>query len=702
MFRCNCRIVALTLAALIVIGALGCSGVGQRAGRPPETEKRPVVDTLHGVIIEDPYRWLEDQDSPETRVWIEAQNKYMASFYNKFPNMDELRRRLARFLDTDEVSLPIVQNGKYFYRKRLAGQQQYVIYMREGPDGQERALVDPHGLSDDFTTSADVFDVSIDGKIMAYSIRQGGEDEVAIHFLEVESGKELADSLARGLYFALGINADNSGFYYVLTDSAGGRIYFHKFGTEFASDPLLFGEQYGPSVYLSFDISENRRHLIIGVYHGAGGNRSELYLMDARNKNVVKPVVQGLEAKFYGAIGGDQIFIMTNHEAPNWCMYSARVADPAFEKWKLTIPEDQNATIETFGIAGGRIFVNYLESVSSAVKIFQPDGTYLGPVKLPALGSVSTIIGEWRGNEAFYTFSSFHQPKNVYRLDLSTGQSSVWQELTVPSLESEIEVNQVWYPSKDGTEIPMFVVHRQGIELDGTNQTYLTGYGGFNISEAPHFRPIYGCWLESGGVLAIPSLRGGGEFGEEWHRAGMLESKQNTFDDFIAAAEWLIANKYTSPEKLAIRGGSNGGLLVGATMNQRPDLAKAVICTYPLLDMVRYHKFLMAPYWISEYGSADSAAHFDFIYKYSPYHNVLEGGDYPAVLLVTGDGDTRVDPMHARKMTALLQDQTGSENPVLLSYDIKAGHSHGEPVSKQVEENAIQLGFLFWQLGVKL
>jgi len=668
---------------------------------PPDTAKRMVVDTLHGVVIEDPYRWLEDQNSPETRAWIEAQNRYTESFFDRFPNMERIRERLSKYLEIDQIKVPLVRGTRHFYRKRTASQEQYLIYMREGFDGTDRVLVDPHDLSSDFTTSVEVGDVSLDGKLLAYFVRQGGADEIAVKFLDADSGVELADSLPTALYFGLSINADKSGFYYVKVDKLGSRVRYHEFGTDFSSDETLFGEGYGPTEYIVATLSEDGRWLRIDVHYGSSGSKTDIFVKDVRNDGPITAAVKDIDAGFYGFMGGDRMFILTNYNAPNWCVYATKLTAVSIDNWKLIIPEDTGAVIENLGCVGGKIFVNYLKNVHSVVKIFEPGGTSAGEVPLPSLGSAGDMFGEWKGSEGFFVFESFLTPRNVYRYDMKSGESSEWQTRTAVSLGEDIEVKQVWYSSKDGTRVPMFIAHRKEIILDGSNHTFLTGYGGFNLARTPHFKAAHAVWLESGGVVAVPGIRGGNEFGEKWHRAAMFENKQNTFDDFIAAAEWLTENKYTNPERLAIRGGSNGGLLMGAVMNQRPDLFGAVLCTYPLLDMLRYHKFLMGPYWIAEYGSADNPEQFEYIYKYSPYHNVIPGGDYPAVMFVGGDWDTRVDPLHGRKMTALLQDQTGSDNPVLLFYDAKAGHSGSDPVSKEVEENAVQLGFLFWQFGIR-
>lgn len=668
---------------------------------PPETAKIPVFDTLHGVVIEDSYRWLEDQYSPETRAWIDAQNKYTRSFFPQFRRTEWAEKRLYELLQVDQFELPYECNGRFFLRKRPSGNEQYIIYARDGLNGPDRVLLDPAVRFDAPSLSVEIGDISADGRLLGYMIRQGGEDETAVRFLEVESGTELADSLPRALHFSLSINADNTGFYYVRADSTGSRVYYHAFGTDISEDPMLFGEQYGPNEYIDAYLSDDRQFLTISVYHGSSGGKTEVFVMNTDGEGQIVPVVTDTDARFYAFTVDEKMFLMTNHNAPNWCVYLVDVTNPSFDNWKLIIPEDTGAVIDDFAAASGRLYVTYLESVCPHVKIFDEDGGNMGELKLPALGTVGDIQGPWQGKEIFLKFSSYSMPETIYRIDRETAKMEAWSRSEVEIDSDKIVVKQVWYTSRDGTKVPMWLAHGKDVALDGNNHTYLTGYGGFNIGVTPKFRATYAIWIESGGVLAVPCLRGGNEFGEPWHRAAMFENKQNTFDDFIAAAEWLIESKYTSPEKLAIRGGSNGGLLVGAVMNQRPDLCQAVICTYPLLDMVRYHKFLMGPYWVSEYGSADNPEHFEFICKYSPYHNVVEGTDYPAVMYVTGDGDTRVAPLHARKMTALMQAKTGSENPVLLYYDTEAGHAGDMAVSKDVEEASAQLGFLFWQLGVE-
>jgi len=436
------------------------------------------------------------------------------------------------------------------------------------------------------------------------------------------------------------------------------------------------------------------------VLLGSTAEVSELYVQDLTTGEPIKPVVKDIDARFYGWIVDDKLFLQTNWNAPNNKILLVDLNNPDQQNWTEIVPES-DAVIEGFSLAGGKLFVNYLENVVSSVKVFNVDGTHIRDIAFPSLGSVSSVGGRWASNEAFFVYNSFHVPTTIYRYDVETGDQQIWDQLKVPVNTDIVAVEQVWYESKDGTKVPMFVVHPKDIELDGSIPTLMTAYGGFNASMTPFFSAFAVMWVEKGGAFAIPNLRGGGEFGEKWHKAGMLENKQNVFDDFIAAAEWLIAKGYTSPSKLAIMGGSNGGLLVGAALTQRPDLYKAVVCTYPLLDMIRYHNFLVARFWVSEYGSSEDAEQFKYLLDYSPYHNVKEGTEYPSVLFITGDADTRVAPLHARKMTALLQAKTGSDNPVLLLYDTKAGHSGGMPVSKQIEDATDELQFILWQLEIE-
>ena len=438
------------------------------------------------------------------------------------------------------------------------------------------------------------------------------------------------------------------------------------------------------------------------MLHGSAG-KTEIYLKNVASDAPAVPVITGKDARTFGQIAGGKVFLFTDYRAANKRLLSAglNALPENIDAWPEVVPESE-FPISSFTLAGGKVFVNYLENVVPKVNVYNPDGTFVREIAFPSIGSVGGVSGNWDSNEAFFTYQSFTVPRTIYRYDVANGSKEVWSKLDVPVHNADMVVKQVWFESKDKTKIPMFLVHKKDLQLDGQNPTYLTGYGGFNVSLTPRFSATAALWVELGGIFAQPNLRGGGEFGETWHKAGMLEKKQNVFDDFIAAAGWLIREKYTSSQKLAIAGGSNGGLLVGAALTQRPDLFKAVVCAVPLLDMIRYQKFLVARFWTPEYGSSDNPEQFKYLLKYSPYQNVKAGTKYPAVLFISGDSDTRVAPLHARKMTALLQAETGSTNPILLHYDTKAGHSGGKPVSKQIDDATTTLSFLLLQLGVQL
>ncbi len=693
------------LAVLGLVGLLAllaAPGWADRPAGPPETKRVPVTEALHGVEVVDPYRWLEDQQAPETRAWIEAQNEYTESLLGQLPGREELRKRLTELMRIDTLGTPRVRHGRYFFFKRQADQDLSVLYLREGLEGEDQVLIDPHPMSPDHTTSVTLVDVSEDGRLLAYGIREGGMDEIRVRFMDVDSRQDLSDELPRARYFLFGggfFTPDKQGLYYTRHTEEGPRVYFHRMGTDPAEDKLLFGEGYDKSKIILARLSEDGRYLLIHVLHGSAAAKTEIYYQDREAGGPIRPLVNDIEARFFGDVGGDTLFMQTNWQAPNNRVLAVDLKNPARENWREVIPESE-AVIRGTSLAGGKIFVNYLRNVRSFVQVFEPDGAYVRDIEFPSLGTVTGVSGRWDSNEAFYTFSSFPIPSTIFRYQVSTGQQQVWARPDIPVDSEQFTVRQVWYESKDKTLVPMFLVHKKGIRLDGSNPTYLTGYGGFNLSLTPFFSSTAVVWAEHGGVFAVANLRGGGEFGEEWHRAGMGEKKQNVFDDFFAAAEWLIQNGYTRAERLAIAGGSNGGLLVGAAMTQRPDLFGAVVCRYPLLDMLRYQKFLVARFWVPEYGSAEDPEQFRTLLEYSPYHNVKRGTEYPAVLFITGDSDTRVAPLHARKMAALVQWASGSDKPVILKYDTKSGHSGGRPVSQQIEDSTDTLLFLFWQLGV--
>ena len=658
-----------------------------------------MTETVHGVTITDPYRWLEDQNSPETRAWINSQNLYTTSMLGSLTFRDRIRDRLTQLLKIDTISAPIARGGRYFFFKRRADQNQAVIYVRNGLAGKDEVLIDPNTMSADQTTSVGIQDISPDGKLLAYSIRQGGEDEVTVSILDVDSRKELPDRLPKGRV-GVSLKPDRSGFYYSLFENGvGGHVYYHAMGADSSRDVEVFGNGYGPQVFVGANVSPDGHYLLCFASYGSAGDKTEIYFQDIANNGPLTTIVNDINAGFSADIAGEHVYLRTNWNAPNRRILDVDLKKPERANWREVVPESA-LVMDGFSAVGGKLFVDYLDNVVSLTKVFEPSGKYVRDISFPMIGSASGMFGDWDRDEGFYTFSTFAQPTTIYRYQVSTGKQEVFARINVPVQSDQIETKQVWYESKDKTKIPMFLVYKKGLKLDGNRPVFLTGYGGFNLSRTPGFSPLAAYWAESGGVYALPNLRGGGEFGEKWHKAGMLANKQNVFDDFIGAAEWLIKNKYTSASKLAISGGSNGGLLVGAAMTQRPDLFQAVVCSYPLLDMIRYQDFLIAKFWVPEYGSSENAEQFKYIYAYSPYHHVKKGEKYPAVLFVTGDSDTRVAPLHARKMTALVQASTGSDRPVLLHYNTKAGHSGGLPVTQQIEDQADELSFLFWQLGV--
>ncbi|HEY0703214.1 MAG TPA: prolyl oligopeptidase family serine peptidase [Candidatus Acidoferrales bacterium] len=663
-----------------------------------------VKETIHGVVVNDPYRWLEDQDAPETRAWIAAQNACTQSVLNALPGREAIAKRLGELLKVDMIGLPVARGGKYFYAKRLAGQDLYVLYMRKGTSagnaGAEEVLVDPGGMSADHTTSVNFEAISDDGKTVAYGVRKGGEDEVSIHFIDSDTRKELADVLPRTRYSNVSFTHDGSGIYYSELGKEGPRVFYHAFGGAAGKDKTVFGDGYGNDKIIGTSISEDGRYLLVTVYYGSACEKSEVWVQDLKQGGAPTAVVTTINACFQGEIAGGTLYLQTNWKAPKWKIIGVPLDQPAQQNWKEVVPETESR-MENFQLAGGKIVAQYSQNASSELKAFRPDGSGAEEIALPQIGSVAAMTGRWSSGEMFFSFQSFAVPSTIYRYDVAKHDLTTWAKPGVPVDSNAFEVKQVWYESKDKTKIPMFLFYKKGLKLDGTNPALMTAYGGFDVSETPAFRDDAIIWAEHGGVFALPSLRGGGEFGEDWHHAGMLEKKQNVFDDFFAAAEWLVANKYTNSAKLAITGRSNGGLLMGAAMTQRPELFGAIVCGYPLLDMVRYQKFLVARYWVTEYGSSDDAAQFPALFKYSPYHHVVKGTKYPAVLFLTGDSDTRVAPLHARKMTAEMQAAQGGDKPILLLYDTKLGHSEGRPVSKIIEEDTQVLGFFFWQVGMK-
>jgi prolyl oligopeptidase len=694
----RCALNFLWIAVLCPIFAIAQTSAAP-APAPPATRVDDVQETLHGVTIADPYRWLEDQNSPETRAWITQQNDYTHKLLDSWPGRDRLEKRLSELKKVERISTPIERNGRFFYRKRAADQEQFVIYMRQGADGPEQVLLDPNPMSADHSTNAEIMDISKDGKLLAYALRIGGKDEAEIHLLDVDTKHDLPDVLPARVYFDLAFMPDKSGLYYATMLDDGPRVRFHQLGTKSETDTDVFGKGYSKEVIVVGDPSEDGKHLLIHVMHGSAADKVEIWVQDLKTKGPIEPLIKDLNARSFGFAVGDKVYLQTNYKAPKSRIMVMDMAKPAPENWREVVPESENA-IDNFSPAGGKILVTYVRNATSLVKAFDPDGKLAFELTLPALGSIYDVQGKWENGAAYFTYASFAIPSTIYRCDMTTGKQTLWAQVKVPVDGSKFEVKQVWFASKDGTKVPMFLLYAKGIQLDGSNPALLEGYGGFGINNTPYFNSDAIVWAERGGVYALANLRGGGEFGEAWHQAGMRDKKQNVFDDFIGASEWLIQNKYTNPSKLSILGGSNGGLLVGAALTQRPDLYQAVICWHPLLDMLRYDQFMEAQFWVSEYGAAKDPEQFKWLYAYSPYQHVKKGVKYPAVLFMSGDGDTRVAPLHARKMAALLQADTASDRPILLRYELKAGHSGGRSLTQDIGDSVDELSFLFWQLGV--
>ena len=680
---------------------------------PPKAKAAPVEDTIQGHKIIDDYRYLENPNDPDTKLYVDEELSYTRSILDPLPGRDKINARLSQLLMIGTVGAPQLGGKYYFHTRREGNQNQPILYVREGLNGDDKVLVDANQMSADGTVALDWWYASEDGKYVAYGTSPSGSEVSTLQVIETATGKLLPDSIERTRAASLAWKRDNSGFFYTRYPKKGDvpagqevyyrHVFYHGLGTDPAQDPLIFGEGRDPEWWPNVNLSDDGRWLLIDEEHG--WTKTQLFLQDLTTKNPPIEITVGKDFQYTGDFFEGKLYITSNEDASHYRVFVADTANPKRENWKELVPQS-DAVLQNASVTGGKLLAQYEHNATSELKLFALDGKKLADIPLPAIGNVFGVSGRYDRNEIFFGFQSFTVPPSVYRVDLAGVQSTLWAKVDAPSIDpSQYGVQQVWYSSKDGTKIPMFIVSKKGIAKDGRNPTLLTGYGGFNISLTPTFSRGTYLWMEHGGVYAVANLRGGAEFGEEWHRAGMLEKKQNVFDDFIAAGEYLMAQKYTDKDHLAIQGGSNGGLLMGAMITQHPDLFRAVICQVPLLDMLRYQNFQIAKLWIPEYGSADDAKQFNWLYAYSPYHNVKPSVEYPAILFMTGDTDTRVDPMHDKKMAALLQAEAKNgaslQKPILLRIETKAGHGQGKPVTKQIEESTDVYSFLFWQLGVK-
>lgn len=664
----------------------------------PDAPVRPVTETLHGVTLTDPYRWLEEDQAPETRRFVDEQMRLTRSLLDPRADRAAFRQRLTELQRVEKTDVPFVRNGRYFYTKRPAAATREAIYFRASAGSEEVLLVDPAVAAGGDLGSVQLMGVSGDGRWVAYGVRAGGADEQEVRFLNADSRQERGVKLTASRYLEVDLTADGGMVYYSDLPVGGPRVFRLDLTKAGAAPEQLFGQGLGAKMIAVSRLSEDDRHLVVEKFEGSSGDRGEIHVLEIATGRWTA-LVKGMEARSTARVHNGIAYVMTNWNAPRNRIYRVDLAKPQRHFWRLIVPEGPDA-IDEFHLAGGHLLVQTLRNATARVELYTLEGRPVRALELPGLGTVAGVKASADADEIYLQYTSLNTPAQILRYGTAAGGAAVWARTAAPVDSESLEVKQVWFTSKDGTRVPMFLMMRKGTVLDGARPVLLYGYGGFNVSVTPAFSANYVAFAERGGVVAVSNLRGGGEFGEQWHKAGMLENKQNVFDDYIAAAEWLIANKYTTPEKLAIYGGSNGGLLVGAALTQRPELYRAVVCTVPLLDMVRFHKFLIAPLWVPEYGSADDPRQFEYIRKYSPYHNVKKGERYPAVLIVTGDSDTRVAPLHARKMAALLQAAAKPERPVMLHYDTASGHSTGLPVTKVIEDGADVLTFLAWQLGM--
>jgi prolyl oligopeptidase len=726
-----------SLSLLSLIGAVAFAGDDSKSSSSssspspslPKAEVKPIIDMFHGTKVLDNYHWLEKGSSAETQKWVEEENSYTRAMLDRLAGREAIHHRLSELLQIGSVSPPQVAGRHYFYTRREGMQNQPILYVREGLNGTDRVLVDANQLAADGTIALDWYQPSENGKYLAYGTSPSGSEMSTLHIIETKTGTVLPETIERTRAASIAWKHDNTGFYYTRYPKPGEvpagqemynrHVFYHQLGDDpDKDDQLIFGEGRDAEDWPNVHLSNDGNWLLIDV--SQGWTKSELFLMDLKKGTPPTRITDGKNFLYGADVYDGKLYITTNEDAPRYRVFVVDAGDYEREHWKELIPQS-DAVLQGASVYAGKLFVQYEQNATSQLKLFDLAGKKVGNIELPAIGTVFGTSGRWDHDEAFFGFTSFTVPPSIYRVELAPirletkaaepsadaiGQTSLWTKVEAPSIRPDgYSVKQEWFNSKDGTRVPMFVVHKNGIPKNGKNPTLLTAYGGFNVSLTPSFSRTAYLWMEHGGVYAVANLRGGAEFGEDWHRAGMLDKKQNVFDDMIAAAEHLIAEKYTDKNHLAIQGGSNGGLLMGAMITQRPDLFRAVVCQVPLLDMLHYQDFQIAKLWIPEYGTSENAEQFKWLYAYSPYHHVKAGTEYPAVLFMTADTDTRVDPMHAKKMAAEMQAEAkngaSKTRPILLRIESKAGHGAGKPVTKQIEEFTDVYSFLFWQLGVK-
>lgn len=675
----------------------------------PETARGGVVDTHFGVEVPDPYRWLEDDMSSETKAWVDAQNKVTQHYLDQIPYRDAIYNRLEKLWDYEKFSAPFVEGEYTYFYKNDGLQNQSVLYRQRGEAGEVEIFLDPNTFSADGTTSLAGISFSKDGSLVAYQISEGGSDWRKVIVIRAADKSVVGDTLVDVKFSGLAWHG-NEGFYYSsydkpeegsalsgMTDQH--KLYFHRLNTPQRDDELVFGGAELPRRYISAYLTEDERYLILAASITTNGN--ELYLKDLTQANspIVRVVGNFTNNHWVVDSDGEQLFIQTDLDAPNGRLVVTGASNPSPENWSDVIPHTENVLNASSG--GGKIFANYLKDATSLIQQFNRTGQLERTIELPAVGSAGGFGAKNDAEHLYYSFTSYVYPPTIFKYDITSGTSEIYKESGVDFDPSRYVSNQVFYTSKDGTKVPMIITHRKDVELDGTNPTLLYAYGGFNVSLTPSFSTSNIVLLEQGGVYAVPNIRGGGEYGEQWHVAGTKMQKQNVFDDFIAAAEYLIAEGYTSSEKLGIAGGSNGGLLVGAVMAQRPELYRVAFPAVGVLDMLRYHKFTAGAGWAFDYGTADDNVDmFNYLHTYSPYHALKTGVEYPATMVTTADHDDRVVPAHSFKFAARLQEYHTGENPVLIRVETNAGHGAGKPTAMIIAEAADKWAFLFQNTGV--
>jgi prolyl oligopeptidase len=691
---------------LILMASLLMASCTSNNLKYPVTRKDNVVDTIFGTPVPDPYRWLEDDMSDETAAWVKEQNLLTFGYLEKIPYREEIKDRLTKMWNYEKYTSPFKEGDYTYFMKNDGLQNQFVVW-RQKDGGEPEVFLDPNKFSADGTTSLGEMGFSKDGKLMAYSISEGGSDWRKVITMNAFTREIIGDTLIDIKFSAIAWQG-NEGFYYSSYDKPKGselsavtdhhKLYFHKLGTKQSEDKVVFGSDIKRR-YIGAYLTEDNKYLVITAAISTSGN--ELYLKDlTKNDSRIITVTGNFDSESMVLDNeGSKLFIVTNLNAPNRKIVTADASDPRPEKWSDFIPETENVLEPSTG--SGYIFASYLKDAISIVKQYDLTGKLLREITLPGAGSASGFAAKKIDKEVYFSFTNYITPPAIYKLDPVSGNSEVFKKPVVDFDQNEFVSDQVFYNSKDGTKIPMIITYKKGTVMNGENPTLLYGYGGFNISQTPSFSIPVALWLKMGGIYAVPNIRGGGEYGEKWHLAGTKLNKQNVFDDFIAAGEYLIANKYTSPEFLALRGGSNGGLLVGAVLTQRPDLMKVALPAVGVLDMLRYHKFTAGAGWAYDYGTADESREmFEYLLKYSPVQNVKEA-EYPATLVTTGDHDDRVVPAHSFKFAATLQEKQKGKNPVLIRIETKAGHGAGTPVTKTIEQYADIYAFTLWNMGIK-